>query len=264
MNTHNRFWMVVGIGCFAACLAFARNSLASETQHENFDRDPVAGWEFSCEKRFVPAGEGRFLQVLGGGHALSVLEREDFLLTFRYRSKSAGGVGDILFRAGEQGAYSLRLEPQQIVLCWRSGNHEVGFQEQDLAVKPYPLQPDTWHTLGLRVQGNRIDVSVGGKPLISCSDPQQRPAGMVGLGVVATMARLTTTTLPSPLPVQPQGCPRPCRPTSRQFQPSHRAPALSAPTWPSRIFTPRASARARSGFGLPIEGRRGSYSNRSG
>ena len=139
MNTHNKLLSVTLIGCFVACLACAQRQMANEVQRENFDRDPITGWEYSCEKDFVQEGEGRFLRVWGAGHALSTAERGDFSLAFRYRSKSGGGDGDILFRAGDQGAYSLRLEKKQLVLCWRMGSPETGFREEKLAAKPFPL-----------------------------------------------------------------------------------------------------------------------------
>jgi hypothetical protein len=185
MNTYKKFFALALIECLVASLAFAQPQLANEFQRENFDRDPVKGWEFSCEKEFVQEGEGRVLRVWGAGHALPVVERGDFSVAFRYRSKSGGGDGDILFRASDQGAYSLRLERKQIVLCWRMGSPETGFQEQKLAAKPLPLTADTWHSLSLRVQGRQIDVLVAGKPVMSYTDSASRSAGFVGLGVIA-------------------------------------------------------------------------------
>jgi len=155
---------------------------------EDFDRDPVSGWHYSCQHAFVQAGNGRALATRGGGHAIwqAAGPVSDFALKFRYGYEQ--GAGDVFFRSTEtpQGMqfYFLRLEPRQFVLGRRLHAPGGKFPEKNLASAPVQLAPRAWHDVMIQAAGGQIQVSVNGKVVLSASDPQPLRSGPCGLGAV--------------------------------------------------------------------------------
>lgn len=155
---------------------------------ESFDTDPLQRWHFSCQREFVTVGGGRALRVSGGGHALWQVQARDFTLKFRYRYQAGKGTGDIVLRASgsppNTKMYSLRMEPNQIVLCRRIRTAQTGFREQQLKAAPVNLAPNVWHNVTVRLSGGRFDVSVAGNQVLSANDSQPLPPGTIGLGII--------------------------------------------------------------------------------
>jgi len=156
---------------------------------ENFDRDPVTGWHYSCPHAFIQAGNGRALATRGGGHAVwqAAGPVADFTLKFRYGYEQ--GAGDVFFRSTDTPRgmefYFLRLEPRQVVLGRRLHAPGHKFPERNLASAPVLLGPRAWHDVIIRAMGGQIQVSIDGKRVLSTRDPQPLRSGACGLGAIA-------------------------------------------------------------------------------
>jgi hypothetical protein len=175
-----------------ACVAFAQ-SQEGGTYSEDFDTEPLAGWEFSCQKQLVEEGTGKCLRVSGAGHALWIAaeraQARDFELAFRHRYKQDKGTGDIIFRGtGEppQHRYNfLRLEAGQLVLGVRIHTSDQDVSEQVLKNVTFQLTPDVWHDFVITANGSQIDVAVDGTSVLSGTDPNPLPGAPIGLGIIA-------------------------------------------------------------------------------
>jgi len=158
---------------------------------EDFDQEPVDGWEYSCEHAFVKAGTGRALATRGGGHAMWIAAGQvgDFALKLRYGYEK--GVGDVFFRSTEssQGMefYFLRLEPRQVVLGRRLHTVDGQYPEKILAAVPVVLGPRAWHDVIIQASGGQFAVSVNGQEgVLQAVDPNPLRSGLCGLGVIAS------------------------------------------------------------------------------
>lgn len=156
---------------------------------EDFDRDPIRGWHYSCEHQFVANEDGRALVTQGGGHGIwaSAGRLTDFTLRFHYAYEQ--GDGDVFFRATETPAgmefYCVTLEPTRITLGRRLHAPGQEFPENDLAVAPCVLRPYAWYEVAIVASGGLIEVWIGGQQVIRCQDPHPLTAGQCGLGVIA-------------------------------------------------------------------------------
>jgi len=156
---------------------------------EDFENEPLDGWEYSCQHAFVKAGTGRALATRGGGHAMWVAAGEvgDFALKLRYGYEKS--VGDVFFRSTEtpQGMefYFLRLEPSQVVLGRRLHTMDHKYPEKMLAAVPVPLSPRAWHEVIIQASGGQITVWIDGQGVLQVQDPKPLGTGLCGVGVIA-------------------------------------------------------------------------------
>jgi len=226
---------------------------------ENFDSDPLGQWHFSCQKELISDGTGRALRASGAGHALWLVQAKDFTLSFRYRFQQGKGTGDVVFRVSgappNTQMYSLRLEPNRLVLCRRTHTQAQGFREQQLAAASFPLRPGTWHNFTLKAAAGQFNVTVDGKQALSAQDPQPLSPGLVGLGVIAGSGSVdydnavftpgapasstptpTPTTTP-PMPATP--APMPTTPPPMPTTPPAASPAAGTDLAVTDIFADR-------------------------
>jgi hypothetical protein len=106
---------------------------------ENFDRDPVQGWEFRDGARPVPVEAGRILDCRGDGRGAWMIEPIcDFELNFRFRP--GGGAGEVMFRMGGEPPqirqYALRLSARDILLARRGEGEEKTLCRKAFAFSP--------------------------------------------------------------------------------------------------------------------------------
>ena len=149
-------------------------------RQENFDRDPLEGWELLPGAEVVPEGTGRALVLSGETHAFWVgLQERDFALTARYRH--APGVSEVLFRASGEPPnnqeYHLRIRPSQVSLSRVSAG-----REHELASDAHSMQPGAWHRLLLQTLGGKVFVAIDGAEVLGAEDTQVLPKGMIGFG----------------------------------------------------------------------------------
>ena len=151
-----------------------------ERRSENFDRDPVRGWEFREGARPIAGEAGRVLGCRGAGHGAWLIEPLcDFELNFRYRP--GNGAGEVLFRMGGEPPrhrhYALRLSGREILLARR-----LDGEEKPLCRGAFAFSSGRWASVVILSQGRKITVLVDGKEALGCRDPEPLPPGNIAFG----------------------------------------------------------------------------------
>jgi len=149
------------------------------TRSEDFEATPQ-GWEFHGGAQVQTAGQGRALVLSGPGHGVwTAVHAGDFALRLRYRH--AQGAGDILFRGSgeppQNQEYHLIFADTRLHLLRLSAG-----QEQEIQSAACQLQPGSWYDVAVQASGGQIAVFVGGQQVLTATDPQPLPAGIVGFG----------------------------------------------------------------------------------
>jgi len=156
---------------------------------EDFDRDPVRGWEYSCQYALLPAGNGRALATRGGGHAMWVAAGHvsDFSMKFRYGYEQ--GTADVFFRntnvPNGHEFYCLMIGPHQTVLARRAHLPGNKYPEKRLAAAPVAISPKAWHDVIIQAKGGQIRVWIDGKGVLQAQDSSPLRSGLCGFGAIA-------------------------------------------------------------------------------
>jgi hypothetical protein len=151
---------------------------------EDFDQDPVTGWEFASQYAFVSTGNGRALATKGAAFWAKAGEVGDFTMKIRYAYERGIALVDFRHarRYGINDRYVLLLHANGVGLI-RVQHLPGGVQEKELASAPIFLPPQTWHEVIIQAADEQINVWVDGKGVISVRDVQPLRAGMCALGV---------------------------------------------------------------------------------
>jgi hypothetical protein len=151
---------------------------------EDFDQDPVVGWDFRGQHAFVPAGNGRALATKSGAFWDAAGEVADFTMKVRYGYERGIALVDFRHarRYGINDRYVLLLSPTGVSLI-RVQHLPGDVQEKELASAPCSLPPQTWHDVIIQAAGGQINVWVNGKGVISVRDAQPLRSGLCALGV---------------------------------------------------------------------------------
>jgi hypothetical protein len=156
---------------------------------EDFETDPVRGWEFWCKYAFSALSDGRALATQGGGAAVWAKPGEvaDFALRFRYGYEK--GVADVSFHGseapGENEAYHLIIAPDRVMLIRRKHLPDGTYPERQLAAAPISLAPRTWHDVIIQAADKDIGVWIDDQAVLSFQDPNPLPRGPISLGAIA-------------------------------------------------------------------------------
>jgi hypothetical protein len=151
---------------------------------EDFDRDPVTGWDFRGQHAFVSTGSGRALATKGGAFWDAAGEVSDFTMKVRYGYERGIALVDFRHhrRYGINDRYVLMLSPTGVGLI-RVQHLPNDVQEKELASARCSLAAQTWHDVIIQAVGGQINVWVDGKGVISVRDAQPLRSGLCALGV---------------------------------------------------------------------------------
>jgi hypothetical protein len=157
---------------------------------EDFEHEPLTRWELigSPPPAIGAAGDGRALLCSGTAYGvLGGVSVSDLALQFRYRQ--GAGVGEVVLRGRPEWRdssvwgqhYRVCFRPDRIALVKKSGSWPAR-AEEELASTPLPVPVGAWRDVAIRAAGNRIEVSLGGRVVLSADDPASLPAGAVAFG----------------------------------------------------------------------------------
>jgi len=149
---------------------------------ERFDAAQPPGWVLLPGATSAPNVDGGVLLCSEMGHGLWIADfPQDFTISLRYRHGQ--GIGQVLCRGtGElprDTDYRLRLDGATATLA----RAELG-QETVLTAARLPLQNGTWHGVTLTAIGGAIGLNVDGQPVLSATDPNPLPDGLMAFGCV--------------------------------------------------------------------------------
>ncbi|MFQ5811488.1 MAG: family 16 glycoside hydrolase, partial [Armatimonadota bacterium] len=147
---------------------------------ENFETQPLQGWEIGGNVQVAPAGQSRALVCSGPGHGYWLAgAARDFALRFRYQHGQ--GLGEVILCASGEPpngrAYHLMLHAGLLGL-----DRNVGGQRQRLAEAQWAVQPGQWYDIAVQLANGQMQVSMGGQPVLTVQDPQPLPGGAIGFG----------------------------------------------------------------------------------
>jgi len=147
---------------------------------EAFNTAAPAGW-ILLPGAVVEAGA---LTCSGLGHGVWIASfPADFTLSLRYRQ--GPGLGQIIFRyTGElpkDTDYRLQLHELGVQII-----RVAGGQESTLIQQRSPITQGGWHDVVLQVIGGQITLTIDAKKVLSVTDPQPLPNGIMGFGAVNT------------------------------------------------------------------------------
>jgi hypothetical protein len=153
---------------------------------ENFDRDPVSGWEYHSQYAFPAAGKGRALATKGAAVWVAAGEVADFTMKLRFGYERGIGLVDFRHarRYGISDRYTLLLSRRGVGLI-RVKDLPNEVEEKELASAPVSLAPQTWHDVIIQAAGGRIKVWIDGKGVLDARDPKPLRPGMCALSVEA-------------------------------------------------------------------------------
>jgi len=147
---------------------------------ENFDREPINGWEFNGGAMAVSEASGRVLGCTGEGRGFwTIAPIRDFSLDFRFQP--GGGWGEVSFcRGGEppqNREYSLRMSTRDIFLTRRAEG-----AEKSLGRRTFTFTAKQWVAMTIVVCEGKITLSIEGKPVLASTDSKPLPAGTMAFG----------------------------------------------------------------------------------
>jgi len=149
---------------------------------ETFETPAPAGWELAEGAAVIQGDRGGMLGCSGHGHGFYVgRPLADFALSFRYLHGQ--GMGHVVLRGSgeppQSQEYGLLLTGSEITLGRRSAGQETPLQGAVLA-----LQPNSWHTVQIRLRAGQLAVMVDNVHVLSARDPQPLPPGAIGFGCI--------------------------------------------------------------------------------
>jgi hypothetical protein len=147
---------------------------------QNFNSQPVQGWEFGGGAQIGQVGGSPALTFTSPGHGIWVVpSARDFALDVRMLLGQ--GAGEIVFCASGEpprnSEYHLIIAPGECGL-----DKQVPGQRQSLTGAPCQFQPGQWHNVSVQVANGSIQVTVDGQTLLTVQDPQPLSAGIFAFG----------------------------------------------------------------------------------
>jgi acetyl esterase/lipase len=151
---------------------------AGVTMTENFETPPDPSWELLGPAVKVESGK---LTCSAPGHAAWLkTQMQNFTLTFAYQH--GVGAGDVVLRGSgeppQNQEYRVRLSDKVQIL------RRVGKQEMPIASMQYQFTGGQTYTVTIKADGGQLQVEVDGQPVVTYSDPQPLPAGVMAFGCV--------------------------------------------------------------------------------
>jgi len=156
---------------------------------ENFDRDPVNGWEYHGQYAFPTVGNGRALATKGAAIWVAAGEVADFTMKLRFGYERGIGLVDFRHarRYGMSDRYTLLLSRRGVGLI-RVQDLPNDVEEKELASAQLSLAPQTWHDVIIQAAGGQIKVWIDGKGVLSARDPKPLRPGLCALSTEAGIA----------------------------------------------------------------------------
>ncbi|MEN8223632.1 MAG: hypothetical protein ABFR36_10310 [Acidobacteriota bacterium] len=147
---------------------------------ENFEKDPIDGWQFMRGVEVVPANRGRIL--LASMPSFAHWKKANvtaFEMGFRYRH--SGGTGEVKFcnsgGSNNKKSYNLRLVDNRIEVI-----KQMGQQQQLVAESICNLQIEKWHNVKIKYSLGKIVISINKKQVLNTVDRQPLPGGIISFG----------------------------------------------------------------------------------
>jgi len=180
----------------AVVLLLSQGVSAQDQKVENFDSPPT-GWELASGTEVVDG----VLRVPQGGSAHRAGTLADFEFSVRVRIDDTS-VAAIMYRASEQGRYSVFLTPDWAELVREATQPTV------LAGADAPIHPGEWVDVSVVVNGSSHTITVAGVTF-EAADPDPYPSGEIGFRVegegVVEFDELTIAATDSAAPAPPSG-----------------------------------------------------------
>ncbi|MFQ6096317.1 MAG: family 16 glycoside hydrolase [Armatimonadota bacterium] len=137
-------------------------------------------WQLIGDARLTTEAGRRALVT--NGFAFGALRTEDLTsFTLRFRYRHAEGIADVALRT------KIANPPPYLyhVLLANNGvsvSRDEHQQQKELQTVPYTLRPGEWYDFTISVTRETIQVTINGTQVISATDPQPLPAGVLALG----------------------------------------------------------------------------------